>query len=282
MQPVSRTTVKKINGNAISDAADLLATEEPLEIRLEYDPENNRVTKSISVTMRTPGNDDELAAGFLYTEGIINSANDIIAIKQTKNNNVVIVCLDYDIVPEINKLERNFYTTSSCGVCGKASIEAVRTVCKIPDSFDKLRVSSELIFQLPGLLRNQQSVFEHTGGLHACALFDTDGKLLLAREDVGRHNALDKLIGTALNEGMLPLNDHILLLSGRASFELVQKAVMAGIKIIAAVGAPSSLAAEMAEEWGTTLIGFLRGERFNIYSGAERIVFLQNEDQDKG
>ncbi len=273
MPQTSRTTIKKVEAATVTDANDLLATEEPMEIRLEYGPGNNRVQKSISVTMRTPGNDEELAAGFLFTEAIISKPADIVSITRPKSGNdgIIMVSLAENITLNTANLERNFYTTSSCGVCGKASIEAVRTACNIPDSFDRLRVPVSLIYQLPGLLRKQQEVFENTGGLHACALFDTSGKLLLSREDVGRHNALDKLVGAALNAGMIPLDNHILLLSGRASFELVQKAVMAGIKIVAAVGAPSSLAAEMAEEWGMTLIGFLRGERFNIYSGAERI-----------
>ena len=274
MPSVAHTTVKKVNATTFSDADDVLATEEPLEIRLEFGPPGKREQKNISVTMRTPGNDMELAAGFLYTEGIIHAPSDIVSVKYLKedNENIVLFSLNEQVTPEMNKLERNFYTTSSCGVCGKASIEAVRTACPIPDNFDTIRIPAKLIYQLPGLLRKQQDIFEHTGGLHGCALFDLFGSLLLSREDVGRHNALDKLIGAALNKGMLPLNQHILLLSGRASFELIQKAIMSGIKIVAAVGAPSSLAAEMAEEWGLTLIGFLRDERFNIYSGAERIV----------
>ncbi len=274
MSSTSRTTIKKVNAATISDADDVLATEEPLEIRLEYGLTGKRVQKNISVTMRTPGNDFDLAAGFLYTEGIIHAATDITSVKYVKagNENIVLVSLSDTVTPEMNKLERNFYTTSSCGVCGKASIEAVRTACDIPDTHDNLRIPSSLIYQLPGMLRKQQDIFDYTGGLHACALFDTSGPLLLSREDVGRHNALDKLVGAALNMELLLLNKHILLLSGRASFELVQKAIMAGIKIVAAVGAPSSLAAAMAEEWGMTLIGFLRDQRFNIYSGAERIV----------
>ncbi len=273
MPQVSRTTIKKIDAATVTDTSDLLATEEPMEIRVEYGPAGKRIQKNISVTMRTPGNDEELATGFLFTEAIVTDAKDIVAVTRPKKDNegVVLVSLAENVTLEASSLERNFYTTSSCGVCGKASIEAVRTACNIPDSFDNLRIPATLIYQLPGLLRRQQEVFENTGGLHACALFDSSGKLVLSREDVGRHNALDKLIGAALNDGMIPLDNHILLLSGRASFELVQKAVMAGIKIVAAVGAPSSLAAEMAEEWGMTLIGFLRGERFNIYSGAERI-----------
>ena len=274
MPPVTRTTIKKVNASGISDAEDVLATEEPLELQLAFGPAGKRIQKNISVTMRTPGNDFELAAGFLYTEGIIHAATDIVSVGYAKedNENIVLVSLNEAVTPEINKLERNFYTTSSCGVCGKASIEAVRTACDIPETIDQIRIAAALIYQLPGMLRKQQDIFEYTGGLHGCALFDISGSLLLSREDVGRHNALDKLIGAALNKGMLPLDKHILLLSGRASFELVQKAIMAGIKIVAAVGAPSSLAAEMAEEWGMTLIGFLRDQRFNIYSGAERIV----------
>jgi FdhD protein len=276
MPSVSRISIIKVTEASANERDDLLATEEPLEIRLEYGPKGKQLIKNISVTMRTPGNDFELATGFLFTEGIISTGNEISNVRYVKddNENIVIVSLDETITPAINKLERNFYTTSSCGVCGKASIEAIKTVCNIPETHDRLRIPSTLIFGLPDLLRTSQAVFEHTGGLHACALFTTDGKLQLVREDVGRHNALDKLIGAALKEKMVPLSQHILLLSGRASFELVQKAIMSGIKIIAAVGAPSSLASEMAEEWGITLIGFLRGRQFNIYSGAERIVTM--------
>jgi FdhD protein len=273
MPSVVRTSVKKVNSSGVTDATDQLAAEEPLEIRLEYGPAGKRTKKNISVTMRTPGNDTELAIGFLFTEGIIKSYRDVVATKpDKKNENIITVSLHETAVPAAVNFERNFYTTSSCGVCGKASIEAIKTVCSIPDTHDKLRVPGSLLLQLPALLRRRQELFEHTGGIHACALFDMNGTLLLSREDVGRHNAVDKLTGAALTAGMTPLDKHILLLSGRASFELVQKAIMAGIKIVAAVGAPSSLAAETAEEWGMTLIGFLRDERFNIYSGAERVV----------
>lgn len=267
-------SITKMTASAVSEADDMLAAEEPLEIRLEYGPEDGRIQKSISVTMRTPGNDFELASGFLYTEGIIHHGSDITGIKHCNgaNENVVRVMLSPSVQPDISKLERNFYTTSSCGVCGKSSIEAVRTTCNIPPSEDTLQVSSALVYTLPDTLRQQQAVFDSTGGLHASALFDMEGNILLMREDVGRHNALDKLIGAALETGMLPLDNHILLLSGRASFELIQKAIMAGIKIVAAVGAPSSLAAQMADENGMTLIGFLRGERFNIYTGGQRVV----------
>jgi FdhD protein len=174
---------------------------------------------------------------------------------------------------DMKKLERNFYTTSSCGVCGKSSIEAVKTICRLDNvEKDNLKISSKIIYDLPAVLRNHQDVFDFTGGLHGCGLFGQYGNLLLSREDVGRHNALDKLIGACLDQSLFPLNNHILLLSGRASFELIQKAWMAGIKIVAAIGAPSSLALQMAEESGITLIGFLRNKSFNIYSGAERIM----------
>ncbi len=271
---VTHVQVKKVTASGIADADDMLAAEEPMEIRLEYKTAGKRIVKSISVTMRTPGHDIELATGFLYSEGIIASNDDISSAGHAseENDNVVQVVLNDSIKPDISRLERNFYTTSSCGVCGKASIEAVFAACNVLDTKDELRFSSVILHQLPDTLRKHQDVFEHTGGLHGCALFDTSGALIISREDVGRHNALDKLIGAAFSSKMLPLNNQLLLLSGRASFELIQKAAMAGIKIVAAVGAPSSLAVRMAEEWGITLIGFLRGERFNIYSGAERIV----------
>lgn len=272
MVPAATTqiNIKKVNADRITDTSDILAAEEPLEIKLEYGPATAKVQKSLSVTMRTPGNDAELAAGFLFTEGIISRFNDIKSIT-TLLENIVQVSLVEGISLDMAKLERHFYTTSSCGVCGKSSIDAVRTVCNILVSEVELRFPASLIYKLPDMLRSRQDVFESTGGLHASALFDTSGRLLLAREDVGRHNALDKLVGAALEQDLLPLDKYLLLLSGRASFELVQKAAMAGIRLVAAVGAPSSLAVELAEESGITLIGFLRGERFNIYSNAERI-----------
>jgi FdhD protein len=271
---VTHVPIKKVSAANAADTNDILATEEPMEIRLEYLSAGRHLVKSISVTMRTPGNDLELATGFLYTEGIIKSGADMVEVKHISENNgnVVLAKLHDAVVPDIAGLERNFYTTSSCGVCGKASIEAVFASCNMLDTKDDLRFSAETIYRLPDILRSHQDVFERTGGLHGCALFDQSGTLKLTREDVGRHNALDKLIGACIASDMLPLNTYLLLLSGRASFELVQKAAMAGIKIVAAVGAPSSLAVQMAEEWGMTLIGFLRGERFNIYSGAERIL----------
>ncbi len=276
---VAHVKIKKVNAVTITDTDDLVAAEEPLEIRLGYGQANDRAQKSISVTMRTPGNDHELALGFLYTEGIIKDKGDILTIKycteaHTIENleNIIRIELKENVTIDFQKLQRNFYTTSSCGVCGKASIDAVRNECCLSVSNSPLFISKDVIISLPGKLRSNQNIFTYTGGLHAAALFNTEGNLSLVREDVGRHNALDKLTGAALNAGMLPLENQILLLSGRASFELIQKAVMAGIKIVCAVGAPSSLALQMAKEFNITLIGFLRDKRFNIYTGAERII----------
>ncbi len=265
------TNIKRVNAGSLSDVEDLLASEEPLEVRLQYGPAGARITKNISVTMRTPGNDKELAVGFLFTEGIIKNYQSVKQVFQL-GENIIQVILEENLNLDLSKLERNFYTTSSCGVCGKSSIDAVKQVCENFTPVPSSPVPASLIYRLPDLLRASQDIFEHTGGLHASALFDTTGKLLMLREDVGRHNALDKLIGAALENDMIPLNNHLLLLSGRASFELIQKAAMAGINFVAAVGAPSSLAVEMAREHNMTLVGFLRGEKFNIYNGAERII----------
>ncbi len=261
---------------------DLLAVEEPLEIRILHGAADSRQQKSISVTMCTPGNEFDLANGFLFTEGIIKDKNDILSTRfytglntSLNGDRIILVELQPGIGFDPKKIERHFYTSSSCGVCGKSSIDAVRNVFDIPPSKDSLTVEASVLTGLPGSLRKQQEVFEYTGGLHASALFDLKGNLLLTREDVGRHNALDKLVGAALASGDLPLNHHILLLSGRASFELIQKAAMAGIKIICAVGAPSSLAVGLARELQITLAGFLRDNRFNIYSGDQRIVLLK-------
>ena len=281
---VSYSKIKKVSNSGIVEATDLLAAEEPLGIRVGYGRAGDRHQKNISVTMRTPGNDFELALGFLFTEGIISDVNDISEIKYCTDantienqENIVRVELKESVEFDFKNQERNFYTTSSCGVCGKASIDAVKTVCKIDSDPGNLKVSKELIYSLPDLLRKRQNVFEYTGGLHACALFDEEGSLFLSREDVGRHNALDKLIGACVastkdQSETFPFHNYILLLSGRGSFELLQKSAMAGIKIVAAIGAPSSLAVETAKEFGITLIGFLRGESFNVYSGEERVA----------
>jgi FdhD protein len=275
--------ITKIDDSEISKTLDILAIEEPLEIRLEYGLKDLREVRNISVTMRTPGNDVELAAGFLFTEGIIKDVKEIknidhcfIACAENKEN-VIQVSLNENAVPNLQNTERNFYTTSSCGVCGKGSIDAIRTVNLFMGEHDTNTIHSEVLYGLPVILRQHQNIFEDTGGLHASALFTNFGELLLIREDVGRHNALDKVIGAAINKNLLPLNLHILMLSGRASFELVQKAAMAGVNIIAAVGAPSSLAVELAAEFNITLIGFLRGKRFNIYTSAHRILIPDYE-----
>ena len=277
---IQHQIITRVNENGSITAPDELAIEEPLEIRLEFGSKNDRQTRNIAVTMRTPGNDADLAAGFLFTEGIIRNANDVADIKHCfiacaeKLENVIRVSLCENTIPRLQNSERNFFTTSSCGVCGKGSINAIRTINEAEQLPDTNSVNDTVLYTLPNILRNNQNVFNGTGGLHASALFTPGGRFLLAREDVGRHNALDKLIGAVLMDSAfdLPLNQHILMLSGRASFELVQKAVMAGINIIAAVGAPSSLAVQLAEEFNITLIGFLRGNRFNIYSGGHRVV----------
>lgn len=257
---------------------DLLAVEEPLEIRLGFGSKENREQQKIAVTMRTPGNDFELALGFLFTEGIIKNKEAISSIQyctelQTKENNfnVVRVELNDYIDFDLSKLQRNFYTTSSCGVCGKASIDAVYQQC---DNTTKpqFTLTTSLLLSLPDALKNLQQVFAYTGGLHACALFNKTGELLISREDVGRHNALDKLIGACLGSNQNVFTESILLLSGRASFELIQKAAMAGIPVVASVGAPSSLALDLAKENDITLLGFLREQRFNVYCGEQRII----------
>jgi FdhD protein len=269
---VASISIRRITQNISTHIQDQLAIEEPLEIQLAYREGAKSIIKIISVTMRTPGSDEELAVGFLFTEGIIKRNEWVRKIEQKELGcNRVRVNLQANIVPVLQKTERNFYTTSSCGVCGKTSIESIKTVSVYKDSEDDILLNAALFCRLPHLLRQQQRLFESTGGLHAAALFDLHGNFIMLREDVGRHNALDKLIGTAFLDDRLPLNDSILLLSGRASFELLQKATMAGIKIVASIGAPSSLAVELAAESGITLIGFLGHEKFNIYSGEKRI-----------
>lgn len=247
---------KALGADAMAPAQDLLAVEEPLEIRV-----NGR---ALSITMRTPGHDGELAAGFLFTEGILKARADLVSLECAENG--VTLTLAGGVDPGA---ARNFYTTSSCGVCGKASIESLHAAgCAM---LPHLSVRREAIHGLPAALRATQAVFDHTGGLHAAGLFDRSGALQIVREDVGRHNAVDKLIGAMFLEGRLPLHDRILMLSGRASFELIQKAAMAGIPMVAAVGAPSSLAVQTAQRFGMTLLGFVRDGRFNIYSGVSRL-----------
>ncbi len=278
LQPTIQHKILKVNGSTITSMTDSLAVESPLEIQLVWSENGKRVRQSISVTMRTPILDFELAIGFLFAEGMISSYEDVLQIRYGDNaqtedlqGNVVVVELQPAVKVAIEKLDRHFYTTSSCGVCGKASIELVQnhTCYYLPPNTPK--ITANLLHQIPKKLREQQSLFEDTGGIHAAALFDQMGNLLCLCEDVGRHNALDKLIGKALKEHRLPLKDCIVLVSGRASFELIQKALMAGIPILAAVGAPSSLAVELADTYGMTLIGFLRGGQFNVYTGRERV-----------
>lgn len=271
--------VRKVKGLTSSPLSDILSVEEPLEIRIAYGPDTERVQKNISVTMRTPGNDLELAIGFLFTEGIISSYHDVKDVYHagmecsSQKKNIVQVELAESFMPHLMQSDRNFYTTSSCGVCGKGSIQSIKTVSSFcnPDK-SRLSVTTDVLYHLPGKLKAAQSDFAATGGIHASGLFTIQGDLVLLQEDVGRHNALDKLIGSALANNSLPLNRHILLLSGRASFELIQKAAMAGISIVAAIGAPSSLAVELAAEFDMTLLGFLRENRFNIYNSSDRIV----------
>jgi FdhD protein len=258
---------------------DLLAVEEPLEVRLGHTVDERRVHTSVSVTMRTPGHDEELAVGFLFTEGILVTPAQVADVRNCGGGNVVRVDLATDVDVDLARLQRHFYTSSSCGVCGKASLEAVRVPARHHLAPGLPVVEAEVIHQLPQELRAAQAVFDRTGGLHAAALFDTQGKLLCSREDVGRHNALDKLIGSRFLAGAAPLSDSVLLVSGRASFELVQKAVVAGIPILAAVGAPSSLAVGLAREHGMTVIGFVRPDRFNVYAGAERVRLLPDSSQ---
>ncbi|MFE3602548.1 formate dehydrogenase accessory sulfurtransferase FdhD [Streptomyces sp. NPDC059096] len=267
-----RRTIR-IRDGIVTTRPDTLVAEEPLEIRLNGKP--------LAITMRTPGDDFALAAGFLVSEGVLAAADDVRSIVYcagakddgTNTYNVVDVQLAPGVpVPDIT-LERNVYTTSSCGLCGKASLDAVRTTARFPIAdTPPVRIEPALLSGLPDRLRAAQAVFDRTGGLHAAALFTEEGELLDIREDVGRHNAVDKLVGRALRQDLLPLSRAILLVSGRASFELAQKAVMAGIPVLAAVSAPSSLAVDLAAETGLTLVGFLRGPSMNVYAGDERIA----------
>ncbi|MFF2809160.1 formate dehydrogenase accessory sulfurtransferase FdhD [Streptomyces sp. NPDC058000] len=266
-----RRRVLRLRKGVPSHRPDTLAAEEPMEIRVGGRP--------LTVTMRTPGNDFDLAAGFLVSEGVVRSADQVAGIRYCAGTtsdggntyNVVDVALAPGVAAPDASLERNFYTTSSCGLCGKASLDAVRTTAAWTVDEDPLRTAPEVLAALPDRLRAAQRVFDSTGGLHAAGLFGAEGELRCLREDVGRHNAVDKVVGHALRQGLLPLRETLLMVSGRASFELVQKAVMAGIPLLAAVSAPSSLAVDLAEESGVTLIGFLRGDSMNVYTGADRV-----------
>ena len=266
-----RRPVLRLGPDAQRRELDSLAAEEPLELRVDGKP--------LSVTMRTPGNDVELAHGFLLTEGVLGSAGDVSSARYCDSvddsgrntYNVLDVALAPGVEPPDASLERNFYTTSSCGVCGKASLDAVRLKTRFPPAADPATVRRETLSELPDTLRAAQKLFDSTGGLHAAGLFTTDGALLVAREDVGRHNAVDKVLGWALLADRIPAAGTVLMVSGRASFELAQKAVMAGVPVLAAVSAPSSLAVELAVDAGLTLVGFLRGPTMNVYSETQRI-----------
>ncbi|MFF4411400.1 formate dehydrogenase accessory sulfurtransferase FdhD [Streptosporangium sp. NPDC001559] len=271
--PSTRTRVREVTGGVARDRRDDLATEEPLEIRVQADS----ARRTVAITMRTPGADFELAAGFLHGEGLASAA-EIVSIAY---------CTDEDVAPEaryntvtvrlrgplpdLPSLDRHFVTSSACGVCGSASLDALRDRCA-PLPAGDVRVSPETLYGLPESLRRAQGVFGKTGGLHAAGLFTPEGDLVALREDVGRHNALDKLVGWALMKGMTPLTGHVLMVSGRTSYEITQKALSAGVPVVCAVSAPSSLAVDLAREFGMTLVGFLREERFNLYAGAERVT----------
>ncbi|MGV8872340.1 MAG: formate dehydrogenase accessory sulfurtransferase FdhD [Rhodococcus sp. (in: high G+C Gram-positive bacteria)] len=267
----ARRPVVRLRGEHRVERPDTLAVEEPLELRVDG--------KALAVTMRTPGHDVELAHGFLLTEGVIASGADIAAARYcdgvddegANTYNVLDVTLAEGVAPPETGVERNFYTTSSCGVCGKGSLDAIRLRTKHSPAADPVVVTSETLTTLPDTLRAAQKVFDATGGLHAAALFTVDGEMLVLREDVGRHNAVDKVVGWAVTNDRIPARGLVLMVSGRASFELAQKAVMSGIPILAAVSAPSSLAVDLAAESGLTVIGFLRGRSMNIYSRADRV-----------
>ena len=277
-QMARHVAVRRLGAAGVDD---VVATEEPLEIRIGYSRrDGSRAEENVSITMRTPGHDEDLAVGFLFTESIIHSRADVqgvVSRGQPAPNgltNVLRVELTPGVMVDFKRLERNFYTTSSCGVCGKASIDAVAVQGQYDASAMQFQVRADVLGTLPAALKERQTVFEQTGGLHASGLFDVTGSVIAVREDVGRHNALDKLIGRALLDDELPLASHGIVVSGRASFELLQKAKMAGCPFFAAVGAPSSLAVDLANEFGMTLVGFLKPGRFNVYSRPDRILGL--------
>ena len=263
-------SITRFDGSAASETRDYVALEDPLEIKLDATDGTARGTRSLSITMRTPGHDHELAAGFLLTEGLLHHAHDIASIRQDGENVVTVRLADHARV-KWPTIERHFYATSSCGVCGKSSLDALETPGLQRVARDGFVFDVHTLPLLSARMRARQAVFDQTGGLHAAALFDASGELVDIREDVGRHNAVDKLLGAQFLQCHTPLTNRLLYLSGRASFELVQKALAAGIPMIAAVGAPSSLAVELAQRFDLTLLGFVRGERFNAYSGTWRL-----------
>ena len=273
------TQISKVCGDQQLSQTDCVAVEEPLEIQLCSATVDNAAAKSISITMRTPGDDAELAIGFLYTESIIQDRSQLVSVDHvgetdadTGLRNKIRVELAPQVEIDYDRLERHFYTTSSCGVCGKASIDALHVTGLKSLQANRSEFRREVIVSMPERLMAEQQLFSETGGLHAAALFDEDGDIIVVKEDVGRHNAVDKVIGWMFMNGRLPAQRQGILVSGRASFELMQKSLVAGIPLFAAVGAPSSLAVRMAKDFGMTLIGFLRDDRFNIYSDTTRIV----------
>ncbi len=269
---LSTSVVIKAGHGKRSSRKDVLIREEPLEIRLGYtDSRRGRVHKSISITMRTPGKDTALALGFLYSESIIHDYSEILSIDNSREN-LIRLELHEDVQLDLQRLERHFYTSSSCGICGKASLEALSLAGAEALPGDDFRISTDTLLGLNAALRQEQQLFRLSGGNHACASFDRQGRILRLEEDVGRHNAMDKLVGGLLQDRQLPMRDSGVLVSGRASFELLQKALMAGCPMFVAVGAPSSLALELAQEFNMSLIGFLSDSSFNIYHGAESVL----------
>jgi FdhD protein len=265
-QRIASVAVTRVVGGNASDGDDAVVVEEPLEIRASWVSGGEPREKSISVTMRTPGDDADLAAGFLFTEGLVQAAGDVESVRHWSSPNVIRVALTNGARIDTSKLDRHFYTTSSCGVCGKTSIEALRVATSAgPKKSQPIR--GDVIHRLPKILEEHQAAFRATGALHAAAVLDFNGALLRAREDIGRHNAVDKVIGSLFLERSTPLSDTILMVSSRASFEIVQKAVVGGIPVVASVGAPSTLAVDLAREFGVTLLGFVRDGRFNVYVG---------------
>jgi FdhD protein len=276
---ITRVPIVRVEGATGRHAIDTLAVEEPLEIRLAWSVADASHDEPVSITMRTPGHDPELAVGFLVGEGIVKGHADIVSVAHVGppagpngTSNTVRVTLAREASSEVGRLARHFYVTSSCGVCGKASLDALHVAAPALSTRAEPLLSPEVLHSLPYSLRARQPAFERTGGLHAAALFSAEGALLLVREDVGRHNAVDKVVGALALRRELPAGGRVLLVSGRASFELVQKALMAGVPMLAAVGAPSSLAVDLAREAGMTLAGFLRDGKFNLYAGRDRVV----------
>ena len=270
--------IRRVTPGGTTDRSDPVAVEEPMEIRVSCGPDASRSTRSLSITMRTPGHDFELAAGFLFTEGILERPDQIRSIEfcgpaapGRATSNIVRVELAPDVELDLERLQRHFFATSSCGICGKASLDALHVQGLQTLDPSRLVVQRSVIHRLPDELRSAQPVFEHTGGLHAAALATGEGELIEVREDVGRHNAVDKLIGRRFLDGHAPFADHVMVVSGRASFEILQKALVAGVPMMVAVGAPSSLAVEMAEKFGMTLIGFASRDRFNVYAQPQRV-----------